>query len=84
MEKKPLMTSPDLWALLDRELRRRKPRECAGCFVSFPFRVEVREQGASNWEVVIPHDCGHGCRDVLEEILLEFQLRYDLADAENL
>jgi hypothetical protein len=75
---KSVMTSADLWVLLDREFRRRRPRECDACFVSLPFRIDARE-GAANWEVDIRQDCGKRCELVLEELVSELRARHDLS-----
>ena len=75
------MTAADLFVLLDREYRRRRPRECGECFVQLPFRVDVPAQGA-NWEVVIPR-CTTSCESVLQDIVREYQQRYDLAKARD-
>lgn len=73
------LSAADLFVRLDREFRRRKPRECATCFVQLPYRVDARDTRSANWEMVLPLDCGLGCTMVLEELVLEFQALYDLA-----
>ena len=72
------MNPVDLWVLLDREFRRRRPRECATCFVPLPFRVDARN-GDANWEVDIPQGCGARCELLLEELVLELQGAHDLS-----
>ena len=67
------VTAADLFVLLDREFRRRKPRDCAGCIVQLPFRVR-----GSDWEAIAPGNCAHGCNAVFEEIVREFQRLYAL------
>ena len=71
------VTSTDLWVLLDREFRRRRPRECGACFVPLPFRVDTPE-GVPNWEVDI-RSCDKRCELILEELVQELQARHDLA-----
>jgi hypothetical protein len=71
------VTAADLWVLLDREFRRRRPRECDACFVPLPFRVDTAD-GAPNWEVDI-RSCGKRCEFILEELVQELQRRHDLA-----
>ena len=72
------VTSADLWVLLDREFRRRRPRECAACFVPMPFQVPARNGGA-NWDMDIPQGCGHRCGFVLEELVRELQKAHRLS-----
>ena len=65
--------------LIDREFRRRRARECATCYVPLPYRVDRSEEQAANWEIVMPCACRWGCDLLLDEIVAEFQSRYDLA-----
>ncbi len=71
-------TAADLFVLLDREFRRRKPRECRACFVQLPYLIDTLHGDGANWEVVMPPPCGYNCAAVLEEIAGELQSRYDL------
>lgn len=71
------VTAADLFVLIDREFRRRRPRECAGCFVQLPYRVDAHGE-AANWEIVTPPACGKGCDVVFEELVHEFQSLYYL------
>jgi hypothetical protein len=77
-EMKSAITAADLWVLLDREFRRRRPRECSQCFVPLPFHV-VPQNGPANWDVDIRHGCGKRCGLVLEELVLEQQRAHDLS-----
>lgn len=70
------VTSADLWVLLDREFRRRRPRECDACFVPLPFRVDTRD-GVPNWEVDI-RPCDKRCEFILDELVQELQGTHDL------
>ena len=78
MMKRTSTTAADLFVLLDREFRRRKPRECATCYVSLPYRIDTRAGEGTNWEIVLPSGCGWGCDLLLEEIVGEFQELYKL------
>ena len=77
MNKRTAVTAADLFVLLDREFRRRKPRDCPDCFVQLPYRVDARGADA-NWEVVTPAGCTNGCEAAFEELVAEFQALYDL------
>ena len=77
MNKKTAVTAADLFVLLDREFRRRKPRECVNCALQLPYRVDTAD-GQANWEVFLPRTCGKGCDLVLDELVAEFQDLYDL------
>jgi hypothetical protein len=77
MKTRTEIDAADLYVLLQREFRRRQP-SCDACFVQLPFRVDRREEHAPNWEVVMPPQCGKGCTALLEELVLEYGLVYDL------
>ena len=68
----------DLYVLLQKEFRRRQPAGCNICFVQLPFRVDRIEPDAPNWEVVMPPPCRNGCAALLEELVADFGLLYDL------
>jgi hypothetical protein len=80
MNKRTAVNAADLFVLLDREFRRRKPRECTACFIQLPFRVDRRDPQAANWEALVPPECGHACDQVVEELVFEFQSLYDLEE----
>jgi hypothetical protein len=77
MNRKTALTAADLSVLLDREFRRRRPRECAACEVQLPYPVE-RANATANWESLVSVGCSEGCPTVFEELLAEFQRLYDL------
>ena len=68
----------DLYVLLQKEFRRRQAGECNLCFVQLPFRVDRHEDGAPNWEIVLPPHCPNRCAALLEELVADFGLLYDL------
>ena len=76
--KRTCTSAADLFVLIDREFRRRKPRECTGCYVPLPYRVDGDGEESANWEMVIPTTCAWGCEHLLDEIVREFQELYDL------
>ncbi len=78
MKNRTQIDAADLYVLLQREFRRRQPRECEHCFVQLPFRVDRQDESAANWELIMPRPCARGCAPVLEELTLEFGLLYDL------
>lgn len=78
MNQRTAVTAADLFVLIDREFRRRRPRKCTGCFLQLPYRVDVRDEAEANWEVVVPPDCGNGCNVIAEELVGEFQQLYNL------
>jgi hypothetical protein len=83
MNTRTAVTAADLFVLLDREFRRRKPRECTDCFIQLPYRVDVRDEHAANWELVIPASCGNGCDLLVDELVFDFQSLYNLTIPAN-
>ena len=75
------VSAADLFVLLDREFRRRQPRECRACYVPLPFRTDGPPNGRSNWEIVTPR-CSWRCESVLQDLVQELQQRYELASAQ--
>src|SRR5687768_2274969 len=57
--KKEALKPEELYVLLDREFRRRRPRECGTCYVQLPYRVDANRSTAGNWEVLLPPGCGN-------------------------
>ena len=77
--KKEALKPEELYVLLDREFRRRRPRECGTCYVQLPYRVDANRETDGNWEVLLPPGCGNGCGDAMDEIIAELRTRYELA-----
>jgi hypothetical protein len=77
MNRKTHLAASDLFVLLDREFRRRRPRECPSCEAQLPYPVQ-RPGAVSNWEALVPMGCGQGCATIFEEVLAEFQRMYEL------
>jgi hypothetical protein len=69
----------DLYVLLQREFRRRQSPDCTACYMQLPFRVDRVDPASPNWEVVIPPDaCPKGCKEIIEDLVNEFAVLYDL------
>ena len=83
MGQKTSVTAADLFVLLDREFRRRRPRECETCFVQLPYRVDSREAGDATWELVLPPQCRNGCEALLQDLVSQYQELYDLAHGDR-
>lgn len=69
----------DLLVLIDRELRRRAPRDCDRCSVSLPFRLPAAMPGGGDWHAMPEGDCPTHCTLLVEEIVEELRRRYRLA-----
>jgi hypothetical protein len=72
------ITPAQLYLRLNREFTLRQSRRCPACAVPMPFRVDRLEDGAPNWEVFFPPDCGGECAAILQELVAEHQEAYEL------
>jgi len=75
---KPSMTAADLFVLLDREFRRRRSRDCKGCVIQLPYRVDRGLANGATWDIDMPQSCGTACKEAFEELVSEFQGIYEL------
>jgi hypothetical protein len=80
MKNRSEIHASDLYVLLEREFKRRKPNECSSCYIQLPYRVDRVDAQAANWEILIPGACPHDCGLVIEELVEEYGARYDLAE----
>ena len=67
-----------LYAILDREFRALRPRECKQCRIPLPFWHESPDDVSANWLIGTPHECPHGCHLVIAELMARLWTRYDL------
>lgn len=68
-----------LYAVLDREFRARRPAGCALCRVPLPYWQEAPDEVSANWLIGNPTECPEGCHLVIAELLAQLWTRYDLA-----
>ena len=67
-----------LYAILDREFKLRRPPECTTCAVPLPYWRRPPDEVSANWFIGTPRVCGHGCDIVIAEILADLWTRYDV------
>ena len=72
------LTTADLYAVLDREFRKRKPRACATCSVPLPYWHPAPDDVSANWVIGSPSVCPHGCQVVIAELVTLLWSRYDV------
>ena len=77
MSRKRLVAS-QLYAVLDREFKRRRSGECASCTVPLPYYKRPADDVSANWFIGTPTTCPHGCHLVIAELLAELWTRYDI------
>jgi hypothetical protein len=72
------ISSSVLYAILDREFRKRRPAECRSCMTPLPYFQEPRDEVSANWMIGTPAECPHRCQAVLAEIVANLWTKYDL------
>ena len=77
------LTPSQLYAILDREFRKRRPDVCASCKMPLPFYREPPDEVSANWHIGTPTDCPHLCNAVIAEILANAWSKYDLVATEQ-
>ena len=75
------LSAAQLYAILDREFKRRRPAACAACTVPLPFWQRSPDDVSANWFIGTPRECPNGCHILIAELLAELWTRYDLARA---
>ena len=56
-----LLPVAQLYAILDREFRSKRPAACTLCAVPLPFWRQPPDDVSANWFIGTPTLCGHGC-----------------------
>ena len=72
------ITSAQLYAILDREFRGLKPKDCRRCTVPLPYYRKPPDEVSANWQIGTPIECPHNCHVVIAEMLARLWTRYDL------
>jgi hypothetical protein len=79
VEKIPI-TPGKLYARLSEEFNRRRPRECESCHMPMVYMIERAQGDCANW---LADDLAMGCeecRGLVDEIVREHSLRFDIFD----
>ena len=74
------ITHAKLYALLEREFRKRRDPRCASCQMPLPFHLERPDDVSANWHIGTPNPCEHGCQAVIAEIMAKLWTEYELAE----
>lgn len=73
------ISSAHLYAILDREFRSLRPKECEQCRVPLPYYRKPPDDVSANWHIGTPSECPNGCHVVIAELLAKLWTRYDIA-----
>jgi hypothetical protein len=72
------ITGAQLYAILDREFKRLRAKECTGCRVPLPYYRKPPDDVSANWQIGTPLECPRGCHLVIAELLAKLWTRYDI------
>ena len=72
------ITSAQLYAILDREFKALRPKQCGRCRVPLPYFRNPPDDVSANWAIGTPSECDHGCHLVIAELLTRLWTRYDI------
>ena len=72
------IVASQLYAVLDREFKRKRSSECTTCTVPLPFYKRPPDDVSANWFIGRPTQCRFGCHLVIAELLAELWTRYDI------
>ncbi len=72
------LTAAQLYAILDREFKNLRPKECTNCRVPLPYWRQPPDDVSANWAIGQPRECPEGCDKVIAELLTRLWTRYDI------
>ena len=67
-----------LYAILDREWKKRRPAKCKNCRIPLPYWRQPPDEVSANWHIAQPAECAQGCHLVIAEMLARLWTRYDI------
>ena len=81
---RPVITGPNMYALLIREFARLKPGGCTlGCRVPLPFWGPAPGSQAVYWYMATPQPCPYGCSQLLTELWARLTTEYRVSAPEK-
>jgi hypothetical protein len=72
------ISSAHLYAILDREFKALRPKQCTRCRVPLPYYRKPPDEVSANWAIGTPSNCEHGCHLMIAELLARLWTRYDI------
>jgi len=72
------ISSAHLYAILDREFKALRPKQCTRCRVPLPYYRKPPDEVSANWAIGTPSHCEHGCHLMIAELLARLWTRYDI------
>ena len=72
------ISSAHLYAILDREFKALRPKQCVRCRAPLPYYRAPPDEVSANWAIGTPSECPHGCHLLIAELLTRLWTRYDI------
>ena len=72
------ISSAQLYAILDSEWKKLRPRECKNCRIPLPYWRTPPDDVSANWAIGTPTHCAHGCHMIIAELLTRLWTKYDI------
>jgi hypothetical protein len=72
------ISAVQLYAILDREFKQLRRKECKSCRIPLPFYRTPPDDVSANWSVGTPTNCPEGCHLVIAELLTRLWTKYDM------
>jgi hypothetical protein len=72
------ISSAQLYAILDTEWKKLRPRGCKNCKIPLPYWRAPPDDVSANWAIGTPTNCEHGCHMVIAELLTRLWTKYDI------
>jgi hypothetical protein len=67
-----------LYAQLDREFKRLRPKECKRCNMPLPYFRSPPDEVSANWAIGTPPECPQRCHLIIAELLAKLWTQYDI------
>ena len=67
-----------LYAILDQEFRKLRPKRCAGCRMPLPYYRRPPDDVSANWNIGTPSECSEGCQRIIAELVTRMWSTYDI------
>lgn len=81
MRRRRVITPARLYAILDREFRKKRPSECLQCRVPLPFRKDPPDDVSANWNIGTPRECPYQCQRIIAELVAQLWTEYEIEEA---
>lgn len=72
------ISSAQLYAILDREFKALRHKECTNCRIPLPYFRRPPDDVSANWAIGTPSECPQGCHIVIAELLAKLWTQYDI------